>query len=103
VVSNWLRVVVSATGEPPASETLDSPELNSANTIAPLSLQAPPRKAATLGRLQMVCVAPLDTSTFFNVSWDVNPMKRLSGDQKMPPLPTPSVPASGRASDDSSE
>ena len=51
------------------------------------------------GILQSVCDDVPDTSTFFTAPSAANPMKRLSGDQKMPAGLTASVPGSGRASD----
>ena len=67
------------------------------NRITPSGLQLP---SAPYGASQIVCGGPPAISTFFSLPPAMNPRKRLSGDQNG--RMTPSVPASGRASSESS-
>src|SRR5262249_29423113 len=85
---------------PPVAGTRQIPLLGRLKMITSSRFHEPPDPAAA----HSVCAGPPDTSIFFNSSSAKKPMNRLSGDQKGGAFKvTPSVPASRRISNESSD
>ena len=85
-------------GLPPAAGTRHNGSAERpSNRITPSELQLP---SAPFGASQIVVGGPPAMSTFFSTPPDMNPRKRLSGDQNG--RSTPSVPGNARASSASS-
>ena len=83
--------MVTGDGSPPADEILKSPSFAlRAKTMVPSWFHVPPRGS---GASHKICGSLPETSTFFSFPSAKNPIKLLSGDQKI--APAPSVPGKG--------